>query len=268
MTQAEHVNARLNFAVNTGELFLLYPSVGGGPAEELTGEHELKHVRIENGRSSPGSFSLDQQGFTFLEYPSATQDLYHPGQQYDAEIEALIKRLTGVREVLVFDHTLRADDEKVRDQRKTRQPAYMVHNDYTEQSGPRRLRDLLPKAEAEEKLKRRFVIINVWRSIAGPVQSSPMAICDGRSIAAEDLVLTERRAKERTGYIYQLSFNEKQRWYFFPKMQPDEVLVFKCFDSAPGGAPPFAAHTAFEDPNSPPNAPARESIETRTIAFF
>jgi hypothetical protein len=50
--------------------------------------------------------------------------------------------------VLVFDHTLRTADDADRMARKIREVVQRVHNDYTEWSGPQRVRDLLPQ-EAE-----------------------------------------------------------------------------------------------------------------------
>jgi hypothetical protein len=51
-------------------------------------------------------------------------------------------------------------------------------------------------------------------------------------------------------------------------MRPDEVMLLKCFDSARDGRARFTAHSAFDDPNTRENAPPRESIEVRTLAFF
>ena len=56
--------------------------------------------------------------------------------------------------------------------------------------------------------------------------------------------------------------------YYFPKMQADEAVLIRCFDSAREGAARFSAHTGFDDPTSPPDAPSRESIEVRTLVFF
>ena len=55
---------------------------------------------------------------------------------------------------------------------------------------------------------------------------------------------------------------------YFPKMQADEAVLIRCFDSAREGAARFSAHTGFDDPTSPPDAPPRESIEVRTLVFF
>ena len=61
---------------------------------------------------------------------------------------------------------------------------------------------------------------------------------------------------------------EKHRWYYFPKMQMDEVLFFKQFvsDTAIPGRMTF--HTAFVDPNVRPDALERQSIECSAFLFF
>ncbi len=143
-----------------------------------------------------------------------------------------------------------------------------AHNDYTEKSGPQRVRDLLPPEEAEERLKRRFAIINTWRPIRGPVEEAPLALCDARSIAPRDLVATDLLYPDRTGEVYSLAFNPAHRWVYFPLMQPDEVVFIKCYDSEKDGRARFAAHSAFDDPTGPRLPAPRESIETRSLVFF
>ena len=95
-----------------------------------------------------------------------------------------------------------------------------------------------------------------------------MAICDSRAIAEEDLIKVERRHPGRVGETYSISYNPAHEWYYFPKMTRDEALVFKVYDSETDGRARWSAHTSFPDPTTPPDAPARESIEIRTIASF
>ena len=171
------------------------------------------------------------------------------------------------REPFVFDHTLRTADSEQREARKIREVVRRVHNDYTEWSGPQRVRDLLPD-EADELLKRRSAIVQVWRPIRHPVESFPLAICDARSISPSDFLISERRYPNRIGQTYAITYNPQHRWYYLPRMRREEALVFKVFDSAKDGRARWSAHTAFEDPTSPPNARPRESIEIRTLAFF
>src|SRR6185295_13341617 len=103
-------------------------------------------------------------------------------------VEQLIRRESGAARVVLFDHTLRSGDETEREARLIREPVLSAHNDYTEWSGPQRVRDLLPD-EAETLLKRRFAIIQVWRAINQPIQSNPLAIADARSVAFEDWLI-------------------------------------------------------------------------------
>jgi len=167
----------------------------------------------------------------------------------------------------VFDHTLRTGDVEDREARKIREPVQRVHNDYTEWSGPQRVRDLLPD-EADDLLQRRFAIIQVWRAIRHSIESFPLGICDARSIAFEDFVISERRYPNRVGQTYAVNYSPRHQWFWFPRMRRDEALVFKVYDSLADGRARWTAHTAFDDPTAPPNARPRESIEIRTLAFF
>jgi hypothetical protein len=167
----------------------------------------------------------------------------------------------------VFDHTLRTADDSDRAARKIREVVPRVHNDYTEWSGPDRVRDLLPD-EADTLLKGHFAIIQVWRPIRHPVETFPLALCDAQTISPNDLIVTERRHPNRIGQTYSISYNPDHQWFWFPLQRREEAIVFKVYDSLTDGRARWSAHTAFDDPTSPPNARPRESIEIRTLAFF
>src|SRR5258708_32165886 len=115
-------------------------------------------------------------------------------------MELLVKQVAGAARVVCFDHIVRhaPKAQTLPGGGGIKEPAKRVHNDYTEKSGPQRVRDLLPD-EAETLLKRRFAVVNVWRPIVGPLQDSPLALCDPRSIAPQDLIDTELRYPDRTG---------------------------------------------------------------------
>src|SRR5262249_38167573 len=130
-----------------------------------------------------------------------------------------------------------------------------------------RVRDILPD-EAEELLQRRFAIIQVWRPIRHPVETYPLAMADAQTLSPQDMIVSERRAPGRIGQTYAIKYNPEHKWYWFPRMRRDEAYVFKVFDSMKDGRARWTAHTAFEDPTTPPHARPRESIEIRTMAFF
>src|SRR5712691_9674461 len=221
-------------------------------------------------RPDARGFTLDRDGFRFVRHDTAVADFLDPDEVrrvYYREMEALVKAESGASRVHVFDHTLRTADDAFREAHKIREPVQRVHNDYTEWSGPQRVRDLLPQ-EADALLRRRFAIIQVWRPIRNPVETFPLAICDARSLSPEDLVISERIYPNRVGQTYAITYNPEHVWYWFPRMRREEALVFKVFDSATDGRARWTAHTAFEDPTAPPHARPRESIEIRTLAFF
>ncbi len=266
------VTAALTYLVDTGEKPVNYPSVAGEDSvSRWAGRHEDRAVAIHDGRAAAEPFDLDREGFALVRHDTAVTDFYDDAEietVYEAEVEKLVKEVTGARRVVVFDQTRRSDSVAMREAKGIREPAGNVHNDYTARSAPQRVRDLLSAEEAEALLQRRFAIVNVWRPIRGPVRSAPLALCDARSVAPGDLIAAERRAKDRVGEIQQAVFNPAHRWTYFPNMERHEAVLIKCYDSAEDGRARFTIHTAFDDPTSPPDAPPRESIETRTFAFF
>jgi len=265
------VEADLVYTVDTGEKPVNETMGAGDMSRRLTGTYQSHTMVIRDGRPLRDEFSVDVTGFEFVDHKSAVTDFFDADQLkavYYPEIEALIKERTGAARVVIFDHTLRSGDEDTRNEKKIREPVLSVHNDYTEWSGPQRVRDLLPEDEAEDLLKRRFAIVQVWRPIRNPIQSNPLAICDARTLSTDNLIASERRFPDRVGETYRISYDPSQRWFYFPNMNRDEALVFKVFESATDGRARFTPHTSFVDPTTPAGAPPRESIEMRALVFF
>jgi hypothetical protein len=234
-----------------------------------TGTVELKKMTVHNGRLLAGQLSLENQGLVFVQHKTQVTDFFDEEQVksiYYPEIEELIKRESGASRVVIFDHALRSGDAAEQEEKLVRKPVLQAHNDYTEWSGPNRLREILPD-EAERFLAHRFAIIQVWRPIHRPIQSSPLAMADAKSVDVDDWMVAERRYPHRVGQTYRLKYNPNHRWIYFPDMRPDEAIVFKVYDSEKDGRARFTAHTSFEDPSTQPGAPPRQSIEMRAFAF-
>lgn len=233
--------------------------------------YEERKVFIHDARPRASELSLDREGVAFVTSPSRVREFYDEAEldtAAHAEAAAIVARATGASRVEVFDHTLRRrnSDKPDRSAGIPRQPVMRVHNDYTEGSGPQRVRDLMGE-EADALLNRRYAFINVWRPISGPVLDTPLAVCDARSVAPEDWVGCDMVYKDRRGEIYVTTWSAAHRWLYFPRMTPDEVILIKCYDTVRDVAR-FAPHSAFTDPTTPEDAPPRESIEIRTVAFF
>jgi len=271
--RAKPIKANLKFLANLDEPLVYIPSKGGGDETDHVGNFTLQEMRIHNGREDKPSSSLDAEGFRLVSQKTAVQDFYDNAEvnsTYHDEVKALLTEKTGAARVEIFDDTWRTSSLEQQREKNIREPAEIVHNDYTARSGIKRMQDHFADDpdEAETLLQRRFTIVNVWRSIAGPVLNHPLTLCDSTTVKPEDLVSVERRAEERVGELQVSLFNPGQRWYYFPEMQMDEALLFKTFDSETDGRTRFTIHTSFEDPDAPSDAPPRESIETRCLLFF
>jgi hypothetical protein len=263
------IDARLSYLSPAASRLVTRVAAPGGRDTRSGGESETHSVTLHNGRLA-GPFALDREGFRFVAHDTRVGDFWDEDEirrVYYPEMEALVRRESGARRVVVFDHTLRTEDEALRESRKIREVVRRVHNDYTEWSGPQRVRDLMGD-EAETLLRGRFAIVQVWRPIRHPVETWPLAICDARTVSPDRLVVNERHYPGRVGQTYAITYDPAQRWYWFPGMRPDEALVFKVYESLRDGRARWTAHTAFKDPTAPPHARPRESIEIRTLAFF
>jgi len=237
-----------------------------------TGEVSPRRVTINDGRAlaALGELSLDRSGFAHLAHRSALTDFGDDAairSVYYAESADLLRRVTGAEKVVVFDHTLRDSEHGSRATSQLREPVRRVHNDQTFVSAPRRVRDHLPPDEAAERLRHRFAIINLWRPLA-TVEQLPLAMCDARSISPEDLVPSDLVYRDKVGETYSFLYNPSHHWYWFPRLRHDEALLLKIYDSRDDGTARLTAHTAFDHPDTPADAPPRRSIELRALVFW
>ena len=274
MSSAEHsgrsVEACLTYTVDTGVKPVTGTTGPDGKLRHRSGEFQEHLMTVHDARPGRDSLSLEREGFVLVDHETGVQDFYDSQELksvYYPEIEHLIKDHTGASRVVCFNHTIRSGDEPTREKEQVWEPVHRVHNDYTEWSGPDRFRGVLPN-EAEELLKKRMAVVQVWRPIRNAVRMNPLAMCEAKSLSPDDLIAATRRYKDWDGETYHVSYNPDHRWIYFPNMEPNEALIFKVYDSEKDGRARFTPHTSFDDPTSPPDAPPRESIEMRTFAFF
>ena len=265
------VTAELNYLAPTSgkpRTYAFDPPPGEPKSTALPEPHD---VSVFDGRSIADTISLDREGFALVRHPTSVRDFYDDNEVrkvYYPAAEAFLRATLKADRVVIFDHTVRRRVEGSADVRGAgpRQPATRIHVDQTDLSGRNRVREHLPD-EADELLKGRVQVINLWRPIRGPLLDSPLAMADAQSVAAGDLIATDLIYPGRNGETYSVRFNPAHRWFYFPKMTADEALLLKCYDSATDGRARFAPHTAFVDPTTPADAPPRESIELRTLVF-
>lgn len=249
------------------EVYFFEPDAGTVKHDPEPDRHEM---RIRDIRGREADCTMDRHGFAAIGIDTEIAPFVEPEdvkKTYYPAVADLVKTAIGASHVHVFDHNYRSHVVKDVDTSAAK-PVPWVHNDYTEISAPQRIRDLLPAAEAERRLKNRYVFVNLWRPVAYAVEDSPLGVCAASSIKPDDLVTLALRYRERDGEIYFVRHNPDHEWFYLSKMETDEALLLKCFDSDDNGRARFSVHAAFDDPTCPPNAKPRQSIEARTIAFF
>jgi hypothetical protein len=264
-----YVEAELNYLAPMAERPRYYAYDAGEVSSNMTPEPHRVHIR--DMRPIASEIELDRQGFALVEQHTAIRDFWDDEEVrrvYYPEAERFIAEKTGASRVFIFDHLQRrrVPGATRRAPGVPPQPATRVHVDHTSRSGPQRVRDLLPD-EAEELLKGRVQVINLWRPIRGPLQDSPLAVCDARTVDPADLVPSDLVYRERVGETYSVTYNPTHEWYYVPEMRREQALLLKIADTKTDGRARFMPHTSFTDPTTPPDAFLRESIELRTLVF-
>lgn len=249
-----------------GESAIFYP----GDRERSYWPPDDHEMTITDARPLQQELTVARNGFVLLNHRSAVRDFFDPRQIDDVlvpEAIALACQLNGAARAIAFGPVARTDDP---DSVHGRQPAFGAHVDY----GRRTIEDITRSmlgAEADYWLSRRVVLMNFWRPI-DTVYRSPLALCDASTVVESDLHPSEVRGglmdPDRPPlYGFNLSYNPAHRWYYVPRMRPDELYAFKLYDSD-ASRPQWTGHTAIADPDTPPGAPARQSMEIRTISFI
>ncbi|KAH6662021.1 hypothetical protein B0J14DRAFT_663003 [Halenospora varia] len=256
--------------------FFLPNADGSPPAPAYVGRPETYYrptsphtVTIHDIRGSEDAYSLDTTGFQVVKHESAEKEFVDDEQiksRYYGEIEGILKKATGANKVFIFDHTIRRPNPSATAETAAlRGPVQRVHIDQSYKAGPERVKHHLPE-EAEELLKHRYQIINVWRPIK-TIKKDPLAIADARSVKDSELVPIGLIYPDRAGETYSVKHAEGQKWYYAEGLRPEEVLLIKCFDSVDKeGWARRVPHSAFVDEERE-GEEGRESIEVRALVF-
>src|SRR3954452_8060390 len=189
------VTAELNYLAPTPgkpRTYAFDPPPGEPKSTSLPEPHQ---VPIFDARLIANNISLDREGFALVRHPTGVKDFYNDEEiraVYYPAVEAFLRATLKADRVVIFDHTVRRRVEGAPDIRDggPRQPATRVHVDQTAVSGANRVREHVPD-EADELLKGRVQVINLWRPIRGPLRDSPLAMADGTTVKPDDLVASD-----------------------------------------------------------------------------
>ncbi len=228
---------------------------------------------IRDGRSSKDRFSLDRQGFCLADHHSAVQDFEDHDEilrVQKPELEELVRQMTGAVATFCVGIQIRHAETSPRAVRHFNSlPARFVHGDFFGNSG----QDVLSRVWPDADLARysRCAIYNAWRVITPPPQDTPLAVCDIRGVSvgeSEEItaVLEQVEGEPFTFTMAGYHHQPEHQWYYFSQMTPEEVLIFKTFDTSCVGV--GVPHTAFDDRSCYPNGIPRGSIEARIMTVF
>ncbi len=231
---------------------------------------DAQPMELVDGRAA--GTSLDGEGFVLVPHVSAVRDFTGPDVAafHAQEIIDLIKAQTGASHVIVSAPGILRFSEKSgkAGSLNNSNPARFAHVDVTGETAE----GFGARSRPEGASVTRFAQFNVWRAISAPPQDVPLAACDYRSVAAEDLIeadaiFDEAGKPEWSFASWVIGHNPAHRWHWFPRMTRDEALIFKTYDSDPARAR-CVPHVAFDDPDCPADAPPRASIEMRATAYW
>ncbi len=262
--------------------------------EHNTGTYEAHRVGIRDGRPIAGRFSLDVQGFVLAEQRSRVGDFFdreRVEEVYPGEVVETVRSLTGATSVAPLGWMVRTSGDVSKHQRQAagythrggvQPPAGEAHVDFTPSRAEPLARAIYEQTFPDGKGFSRFIASSLWRAFSEPPQDYPLALCDARTVRADEgipntLFVVDRlpdeaamlgdMPTEKTAPAAAIfHYSAAHQWWYFSSMTRDEVLLFKFHDSDPTRAL-RAPHTAFHDPSFPA-ARTRESIEFRTIAYF
>jgi len=243
----------------------------------LTFKYADEEVVHDVGEPSP-DFKLDVHGFTYVKYQSKLhgEDFNNAEtieQTYIPECKELLKQyMDDVDLVYVYNWRLRKTDYQGRhgalvnfsDPLFPLGSAIHVHIDQSPSSVVERIEFSLPE-QADFLLRGRVQHINIWRPLNGPIENYPLAVCDGRTAPAANMLEADRISRSYQGDTLFTMFQKGYDWYYLSGQKNDEPLIFKGFDSKEG-VTGWAPHASTPIPNSE-KARGRESIEVRCLVF-
>jgi hypothetical protein len=248
------------------------------PSLDITGAGRSNHrlesreVDLADADAQEPAPTLASHGFGAVPFSGSLPDTEVDPEyrQYFANLcAAAVKEETGASLVVGVPMAVQIRRSTGADQEA---PISVTHTDFTPASTVRRIAEILARL-GQNVRPRRFAAYNAWWLARSGPQDRPLALCDATSIAAPDLqigraqVLAPDKSPMDYGEIAFQRYSPRHRWYWYPQLGPDRLLLFCGFDSD-SSRPSMVTHSAFTNPECPADAPPRVSIDTRCFAFW
>jgi len=236
---------------------------------------------------------MDRLGVSLAHCQSKCKNFYdaHEVEKvFYPEIERLLLEFfPNATDALVYNHDVfdkdyqgdRTEDQDNKNPGINANYVNLVHNDLNDNSGRLRCQELLTKnlrnfgreqnysvAEAEEKMSRRFMSINLAKPME-TVEQYPFVLCAWPSFADQPYITNYRVYDDRVGETTRFTHRDDHEWYWFPRQTPTEVSMLKCYDSiTDGSVSRWSFHSACIDPTAAKDASCRKNVVVRSYVFF
>jgi hypothetical protein len=269
-----YISARINYVKGSHDRPIVF-DVDSDWAEAAT--PQPTQVTIFDARRCQEIPSLDREGFALYkhEFPAIDFSDSHQIQQiWQPSIERLLKQVTGATEAITWNSNVRFSEKSAESTRTSvSAPARRVHSDFSLDFTPTDLDYLESFREVRKRIGSESPVnwrcFNIWQPISPPPHDTPIALCDARSMCLEDTIVGRVLSFDGSAFEFPLfKENPDHRWFYYSNLQPDEVLVFCGMDPHREPTRGVVAHTAFDDPSCPSDAPPRNSVEVRSLAIF
>ncbi|KAJ5873523.1 uncharacterized protein N7473_013396 [Penicillium subrubescens] len=215
---------------------------------------DTRPVIFHDARASKETFTLDQNGFCFIEAKTslqaedATSERTEIMEQYMQEIVGILRtNLPQYQEIKAMDFQVRKRHQTFPNGEERRaefaQPSTMAHTDFSARGAFLRMADIFPDQTSYYQ-NRKFDLINLIN-------------------AEKDVTTNDALHYKRVGENSLLHHDEAHRWYYLSDMRENDLIVFRNVDSE--GDMPRGFHASFHNPDS--TGDLRHSIEVRLVAF-
>ena len=235
---------------------------------------EKHDVRLFDARPIVDELSLDREGFTLAPHRSGlseASDLKVVAEDYLESVGALLKQMSGADLVIAQGKGLLKRHAERANIAGAIGPSRWAHMDYTEYAANKWVGWIEDWQDRQLRQYPRFAIYQTWRCVSPPPQDNTLVLCDASTIKAEECITFDAcvaKPYDEPGNQFEsqlCKYDPGQRWYYFSDLTPDELIVFKGFDSDPAryAQPP---HNSADLPDA--DAAPRVSVEARFFAFF
>ncbi|VUC26949.1 unnamed protein product [Clonostachys rosea] len=257
----------------------------------MTGQDEIIH----DMRGREDQFDLDNHGFQVMQHTLETTEFDEKTikMEYIPAIELLLKGTDPETEVYVFDWRVHIPLQKsassvnpipnqlrssalptpqpgsiidLNDPGLVLKPVQAVHVDQSPRGAMKQARNILGN-RLDGLENKRIRIVNIWRPIRHPVDSWPLAVCDGSTVPQEKLLAVDHVRKYYVGESLYPIPSLDYRWYYLNRQTRNEVILFKNFDSKADVLAKCCPHTSFMKEIVSSSSQPRESIELRALVI-